>query len=165
LKRNTFVINIFMTITNVKLLKERLKYARELRGLTQEQLAKKADCAQSAIGNVESGERKNLRNLVLVARVLRVSVDWLFDGGGPKPTKDTFWVPANGQLMAAEPALNLFSPTKYDAWTLDAIGIFSKLSEPDRGAAVARLREFVQQLGPPRNGQTLPMAVKNGAAT
>lgn len=153
-----------MTITSVKLLKERLKYARELRGLTQGQLAKKSECAQSAIGNVESGERKNLRNLVLVARVLRVSVDWLFDGSGPKPTKDSFGVQAGGKLMAAESAPNLFSPAKYDAWTLDAIGILSKLSEPDRGAAVARLREFVQQLGPPRNGQTLPMAVKNEEA-
>lgn len=151
-----------MTITNVKTLKERLKYARELRDLTQGQLAIKAKCAQSAIGNVESGERKNLRNLVLVARVLRVSVDWLFDGGGPKPTKDSFWVPANGKLMVAEPTPTLISPTKYDAWTLEAIGIFSNLSEPNRGAAVARLREFVQQLGPPRDGQDIPMAKATG---
>jgi transcriptional regulator with XRE-family HTH domain len=71
----------------VKTLKERLIYARELRGLSQAELAKRCKCSQGTIGNVESGERETLRNLVMVARVLNVSADWLFDGKGPKPEK------------------------------------------------------------------------------
>lgn len=73
------------TITQVKTLKDRLVYARELRGITQAQLAELAGCSQSAIGNVESGERHSLRNLIDIARALRVSADWLYDGEGPMP--------------------------------------------------------------------------------
>ena len=69
----------------MKNLQTRLKQAREDRGLSQKELARKSKCVQSAIGNVESGERKTLRNLVLVARALNVSADWLFDGTGPEP--------------------------------------------------------------------------------
>lgn len=73
------------TITGVKTLGERLKHAREMRGLSQEQLATAAKCSQSAVGNVEAGARQSLRNLILVARALSVSADWLFDGRGPAP--------------------------------------------------------------------------------
>lgn len=45
-----------------------------------------------------------------------------------------------------------------DMYTLAAIGIMSNLSEAQREGAVATLRTYVQNLGPPRNGQTLPMA-------
>lgn len=82
------MINNFQTITRVKTLKDRLIYARELRGLSQAELAKRCKCSQGTIGNVESGERETLRNLVMVARVLNVSADWLFDGKGPKPEKE-----------------------------------------------------------------------------
>lgn len=70
-------------------LKDRLKYARELRGLSQGELATLAKCSQSAIGNVESGERDTLRNLVAVARALNCSADWLYDGHGEKPNAIT----------------------------------------------------------------------------
>ena len=78
---------MLQTITNVKTLKQRLAYDRELRGLSQAQLAKASKCSQGAIANVESGERQTLRNVVLVARALRVSSDWLFDGHGAGPTR------------------------------------------------------------------------------
>ncbi len=67
-------------------LAERLTYARELRGLSQAALAEKAGCSQSTIGNAESGTRKTLRNIAAVARALEVSVDWLADAKGAKPT-------------------------------------------------------------------------------
>ena len=111
-----------MKITNVKTLQDRLKYARELRGLSQKQLAERSKCAQSAIGNVESGERQTLRNLVDVARALEVSADWLYDGKGPQP----FPIPLKKNLLvytttAARP-LNLVE---------SAEGIYDiKLHEP-----------------------------------
>lgn len=79
------MIEQIQTITNVKTLQERLIHARSLRGYSQAELARKAGCAQGTIGNVESGERKTLRELVSVARALEVSVDWLYDGKGPEP--------------------------------------------------------------------------------
>ncbi len=75
------------TITFVNKLKDRLKIAREMRGLSQDDLAKKAKCSQSTIGNVESGARESLRNLIPVARALQVSPDWLYDGRGPAPIR------------------------------------------------------------------------------
>jgi transcriptional regulator with XRE-family HTH domain len=93
------VIEITRKITNVNTLKERLKFARELRGLSQGELAKLANCSQSTIGNVESGERDTLRNLVAVARALNCSADWLFDGHGSKPTPNSA---PNGPMLTTE---------------------------------------------------------------
>lgn len=42
--------------------------------------------------------------------------------------------------------------TDFDPWTLEAIGILSKLDNFQKGAAVASLRQYVQNIGPPRNG-------------
>jgi len=75
------------TITCVNSLASRLKHARELRGLTQGQLAAAAKCAQSTIGNVEAGTRLSLRGLVTVARVLDVSPEWLAEGKGHPPRR------------------------------------------------------------------------------
>ena len=82
---NTNVLSLAATITGVQTLAERLKYARELRHLTQGELAAKAHCVQGTIGNIEKGTRKTLRNLVDVARALQVSPEWLQDGRGPGP--------------------------------------------------------------------------------
>ena len=163
---NTFVFNFLLKITNVKTLKDRLIFARELRKLTQAELAKKSKCAQSAIGNVESGTRETLRNIVLVARALRVSVDWLYDGKGPKPeNQDTQQIAWNNR--ANQPALVLtanasdnqtIDATTYDPYTLEVIHIMNRLRPDQRQAAAARLKEFIGYLTPPDNGQALPMA-------
>lgn len=46
-----------------------------------------------------------------------------------------------------------------DPFIDEAIGIFEKLPPEDRKGAVAALKSYVQNLGPPRDGQTLSMAV------
>jgi transcriptional regulator with XRE-family HTH domain len=153
------VIDLVQKITNVKTLKERLVYARELRGLTQGELADKAKCAQSAIGNAESGERKSLRNLVLVARVLQISADWLFDGRGPKPTKipdteNSFLAAHVVPIYANEPSRTADLQT-YDPHTLAAVEIMLKLHPNQREGALAALRTHVGYLAPPRIGQAL----------
>lgn len=79
------MIKIAGSITVVKTLGQRLLFARELRGFTQDQLADLAGCTQGAIGNCESGLRTSLRNIVDVARALDTSVYWLWDGKGPAP--------------------------------------------------------------------------------
>lgn len=48
---------------------------------------------------------------------------------------------------------------KYDMWTNAAIDLLQGLDVAQRQAMVARMREFKQYLGPPRDGQALPMAV------
>lgn len=153
------MINLIKKITNVKTLKERLTYARELRGLTQSELAVKAKCAQSAIGNAESGERKTLRNLVLVARVLEISADWLFDGRGPKPTKtpESRFAASTPQVVPifANEASRTHELQTYDSYTLTAIELMQKLLPNQREGALAALRTHIGYLDPPRIGQAL----------
>ena len=88
-----------MTITLVKSLKDRLIYARTMRGITQGKLAKLAGCSQGTIGNVESGIRLTLRNVVQVARALDVSSDWLSDGIGQAPESPN-QMPSGGHMVA-----------------------------------------------------------------
>jgi transcriptional regulator with XRE-family HTH domain len=63
-------------------LADRLKWAREQKRLTQEQLAVAADVSQSTIGNLESGLRRTARKLVTIANVLGVDAYWLETGEG-----------------------------------------------------------------------------------
>jgi transcriptional regulator with XRE-family HTH domain len=175
---NTFVIDLFMTITNVKTLRQRLIYARELRGLSQAELAKRCKCSQGTIGNVESGERETLRNLVMVARVLNVSADWLFDGKGPKPEKlgtietlPNYFLEDSGSTAinysigrdnfptqrpeANDSTVVTLPPPKPDKWTVRAIEILAQLNEAQRAACVVNLEIYLTAVGPPKYGQTL----------
>jgi transcriptional regulator with XRE-family HTH domain len=66
----------------------RVRAARERLGWTREALAFHAGISWSAVAQVESGRRTNLRpsTLAALARALRVSIDYLVDGGHPPPT-------------------------------------------------------------------------------
>lgn len=70
------------TITTVNTIAERLKQTRESLGMSQEQLASAAKVSQGTIGNVESGLRKNPRELLSIAKALGVRAEWLKDGIG-----------------------------------------------------------------------------------
>ncbi|UVH54699.1 helix-turn-helix transcriptional regulator [Variovorax paradoxus] len=62
----------------------RIKEARGALGWSQVQLADEAGVTQSAIGNIESGLRQRPRELVSLAKALRVSPEWLETGKGPR---------------------------------------------------------------------------------
>ncbi|SOD29444.1 Transcriptional regulator, contains XRE-family HTH domain [Variovorax sp. YR752] len=53
-------------------------------GWSQVQLAEEVGVSQSSIRNIESGFRQRPRELVSIARALRVSPEWLETGKGPK---------------------------------------------------------------------------------
>jgi transcriptional regulator with XRE-family HTH domain len=164
------VIDLFMKITNVKTLRERLIYARELRGFTQSELAKRAKCSQGAIGNVESGDRETLRNLVMVARALHVSSDWLFDGKGEKPEKMPAarpelsrypeWQESPAAHMAEDERTRVIAlpAPKPDKWMTRATEILAQLNEAQRAACVINLELYLAAVGPPKDGQTLQVA-------
>lgn len=144
-----------MTITLVKSLKDRLIYARTMRGITQGKLAKLAGCSQGTIGNVESGIRLTLRNVVQVARVLDVSSDWLADGVGRAPDSPG---PMPSGNMVAQNVVAYDVNGSFDRHTRDAIEILQRLTADQRMAAVANLRTFVGYLSPPGYGQALSVA-------
>jgi transcriptional regulator with XRE-family HTH domain len=66
----------------------RVRAARERLGWTREALAFHSGLSWSAIAQVESGRRTNLRpsTLAALSRPLRVSIDYLVDGGQSPPT-------------------------------------------------------------------------------
>lgn len=84
--------------------------------MTQEQLAKAADVAQTTIGNIEAGLRKQPRNLLAIAKALNVNPEWLQTGKGPKeagaqePSNDPKWV---GHKWSGSKAL---SPAQEKLW-------------------------------------------------
>lgn len=57
---------------------ERLRFAREMRGLQQKEFAKLLEVDPSFVSLFENGKRKpSLDNLVRLADTLNVSIDWL----------------------------------------------------------------------------------------
>lgn len=72
----------------MKTLAERLTWARNERGFSQQQLANEAGIAQSTIGSLEAGTRLSARKITQIAAALEVSSDWLADGKGePKQAR------------------------------------------------------------------------------
>ncbi|WP_244098924.1 helix-turn-helix domain-containing protein [Burkholderia ambifaria] len=63
-------------------LADRLKWARQKAGWSQEELGKKAGVSQSTIGNLEAGTRNSARRLPQIAAVLGVNALWLAEGRG-----------------------------------------------------------------------------------
>ncbi len=66
----------------------RVKAVRERRGLSREALAFHSGLSWSAVTQVETGRRTNVRpdTLSALAAALGVTVDYLVHGGGPQPT-------------------------------------------------------------------------------
>lgn len=59
---------------------ERLKYARQRKGLTQSGLAAQSGASQQSVNMAEQGKARRPRSLHEMARALDVSVDWLLTG-------------------------------------------------------------------------------------
>ncbi len=63
----------------------RLRVKRKEKGLTQEQLAAKADTSQAVIQKIENGKSLRPRKIDVIAKVLTVDPAWLQFGGDNKP--------------------------------------------------------------------------------
>ncbi len=79
------------TICCVKHFSERLRHARQYRGLSQADLARLCGLSQSAISNYENGTRRDAREILELSRALNVSAVWLRKGTGTMEfTKDGY---------------------------------------------------------------------------
>ena len=87
-------------ITGVKTIAERLKTARKEAKLTQPALAKLAGVSPGTIGNIESGIRKDARELLAIAKAVGVNAEWLKSGKGPKSASPEVLEIAESQIRA-----------------------------------------------------------------
>lgn len=85
-------------ITGVRNIADRLKWAREKKGLSQPQLAAAAGVSPGTIGNIESGHRKQPRELLAIAAALGVEAQWLKDGVGPVERRSADDAPSASNL-------------------------------------------------------------------
>ena len=137
----------------ISTLQDRVKESMQAKSLTNAQLALACKVKQPTSHNWASGKTKSIKGepLLLAATVFGVTPQWLATGKGPKFPPDAG---SNGHAVREPDGQYCI----HDPWTTEAIQILSKLTDANKGAAVARLREFVNNLGPPRDGQALSMA-------
>lgn len=79
----TKVVKIERPIEGVDTFAQRLLHARQLRGYTQSKLATLCGLSQSTIASYESGTRLHARNLLSLAKILKVNPLWLEQGIEP----------------------------------------------------------------------------------
>jgi phage repressor protein C with HTH and peptisase S24 domain len=80
----TLVMQVPAVIAGMETIAQRLKASREALHLSQAELATRAGVTQGTIGNIESGARKDPRELMAIAAAVGVSPHWLRSGRGLK---------------------------------------------------------------------------------
>jgi len=90
-------------ITSLNTFGERLLFAREKRGLSQDQLGEKAGVSQVTINHIEKGRNASSKKLVDIARALKVPAEWLASGEGQHAVlRDFLQEDLNGPGPSAE---------------------------------------------------------------
>ena len=145
----------------MKTLGERIKQAREALGWSGEHLAKRVGYkTQSGISNLEGRATGTGGNKIgKIAQELGVPLNWLMYG--PDSENVPFLEPAplaSPAIKVSDNIATYIKPQDYDQWTLAAISIMCGLKEYQREGALAALKTYVGNLGPPRVGQTLQVA-------
>jgi transcriptional regulator with XRE-family HTH domain len=77
------VIELNRSITNVNHFADRLRKARNLRGMSQSALAQACGLSQGAIANYENKTRQTAKGIFQLAEALQVNPIWLAQGIGP----------------------------------------------------------------------------------
>ena len=137
-------------------LADRIKERLLATGLSNAQLAKAAKVRQPTAHNWGSGKTKAIKGEPLLAAAIALGVNpkWLATGQGPK-------FPAELSDAATRHEIR-DSTAKYeighDVWIREAVMLLTSMSPEDRRAAVLNLRVFSKSLGPPGNGQDIPVA-------
>lgn len=94
---------------------KRVLFARKELGLTQNEMAAKAQIARTYIGHVENGDQNpSFDFLIKLSTTFDISIDWLFFGIGMMKIvpKDHYLNHMNSQSLAFLTKLQTFSPEK-----------------------------------------------------
>jgi transcriptional regulator with XRE-family HTH domain len=108
-----------------------------LQGWTQKDLAVASNLSQSAIGNYESGQRRQPSSgaLIKLTRALRVNPMWLSTGEGPMLSADS----ASGAGGIPEPA----------AWPFETVSYatYARLSSQEKRQIEQELAAYIKARG------------------
>ncbi|WP_262357126.1 helix-turn-helix domain-containing protein, partial [Bordetella pertussis] len=108
----------------MKKFSDRLKHARRLRQLSQENLAHISGLSQSAVASYENGLRQSSRSIRKLAIALQVNLDWFETGVGPMeleayPSGPAAWRPGlmepGGERAAAPWPFRMPPPSRKPA--------------------------------------------------
>ena len=96
---------------------DRLRHARQLRGLSQAELAIKVGCSQGAIGNIERNLRDGRGETVIqIAEALRVRYRWLKDNEAPMEDGAPAHEPVGGYAVSPTRQVPLLGQARAATW-------------------------------------------------
>jgi transcriptional regulator with XRE-family HTH domain len=150
---------------------KQIKHYREKVGWKLKELSAASDVDVGTISALEIRDSSRSEFFQAIAQAFGLTVEQLADEttdydishlktppvpAGYSGDRDTH--PTVKVLAADTPFHGSKSVQVHDEWTMEAIAIMNQLDDGQKQAMVARMREFKQFLGPPRDGQTLSMA-------
>lgn len=137
---------------------KQIKLHREHRGWTLLQLSDASNVDVGTISALELRDSSRSKYFPALAKAFGLTLEQLADETRLL-TPDAIDPVPTGALWAKEPQPPYLGPAiSHDKWTAEAIAIMKSLDPDQRQGMVARMREFQQYLGPPRNGQALSVA-------
>ena len=96
---------------------DRLRHARQLRGLSQAELAIKVGCSQGAIGNIERNLRDGRGETVIqIAEALRVRYRWLKENESPMEDGAVAHEPEGGYASSPARQVPLLGQARAATW-------------------------------------------------
>jgi transcriptional regulator with XRE-family HTH domain len=150
---------------------KQIKHYREKAGWRLKELSARSDVDVGTISALEIRDSSRSEFFQQIAQAFGLTLEQLADEtadhdlshlktppvpAGYSGDRDTH--PTVKVLAADTPFHGSKSVQVHDEWTMEAIAIMNQLDDGQKQAMVARMREFKQFLGPPRDGQTLSMA-------
>jgi transcriptional regulator with XRE-family HTH domain len=131
----------------MKNLAERLAAARAEKELSQQELAKRADVAQSTIAGLESGARLTARRITAIADALGVSVSWLAEGKGPRERMAVAQSNPPGPERALARRLQWVEDDE-----ADMLSLYRALAQDAKGTALVVLQSLPKAISDERGG-------------
>lgn len=110
---------------------KRIEIARESKGITQAELAKKTGITQQAIQRIEGGQTRMPRSLDKIATVLGVKQEWLLTGNPLYANNSQLGSHDDGSKIAIENTVN------FSAETMLLLKIWDNLIPEHRATIIA----------------------------
>ena len=133
---------------------KQIKHYRSKAKWTLQELSDASDVDVGTISALEIRDSKRSIFFQPIASAFGLTVEQLAD------TNKDHEIVLNKNMVSEPIAGYITSQMISDPWVLEAVRIVSCLQEHQREGAIADLRKYVQNLGPPREGQALFVATR-----